>query len=311
MARWPVGRSRHKILFVMPLHGVPKFELERLTSYDDESLLAEVRRVSAIVPDRTLTTSAFAEHAKVHISTLYNRFGSWKSALEAAGVADRFEKREWSREEIVETLKTVAAQLGRSNVSLRDAQKTAGITFRPIARHFGDFRAALKAAGLTAATSGQRYSDEECFENLLIVWTALGRQPNYAEMKAAPSRVGPKAYVRRWGSWRAALAGFIQRVNADAPEVATTEVPGAPAVEADLPGRRTGREIPLGLRYKVLVRDSFRCILCGRSPATHPAVVLHVDHFLAWSNGGETVIENLRALCSDCNLGKGSAVEGA
>lgn len=295
----------------MPLHGVPKFELERLTSYDDESLLAEVRRVSAIVPGCTLTTTAFAEHAKVHVSTLYGRFGNWEAVLKAAGLGDRFEGREWSRDEVIETLKKVSAQLGRSNVSLRDAEKMAGITFRPIARHFGSFRAALKAAGLTEATSGKRYTDEECFENLLSVWTALGRQPYYAEMKSAPSRVGPKAYVRRWGSWRAALAAFIERVNADEVEVAPVEVPHTAAIASEQPRRQTSREIPLGLRYKVLVRDRFRCVLCGRSPATHPEVALHVDHFLAWSNGGETVIENLRALCSDCNLGKGVAVEGA
>ncbi|MCL4507775.1 MAG: HNH endonuclease [Chloroflexi bacterium] len=31
---------------------------------------------------------------------------------------------------------------------------------------------------------------------------------------------------------------------------------------------------------------------------------LHVDHILAWSKGGETVLENLQTLCSVCNLGK-------
>jgi len=29
-----------------------------------------------------------------------------------------------------------------------------------------------------------------------------------------------------------------------------------------------------------------------------------VDHITAWSNGGETILENLQTLCSDCNLGK-------
>ena len=32
---------------------------------------------------------------------------------------------------------------------------------------------------------------------------------------------------------------------------------------------------------------------------------LHVDHVIPWSSGGETIPENLRAACSDCNLGKG------
>ncbi|MCW5775769.1 MAG: HNH endonuclease [Phycisphaeraceae bacterium] len=34
--------------------------------------------------------------------------------------------------------------------------------------------------------------------------------------------------------------------------------------------------------------------------------MLHVDHILAWSNGGETVLANLQTLCDRCNLGKGA-----
>ena len=42
------------------------------------------------------------------------------------------------------------------------------------------------------------------------------------------------------------------------------------------------------------------------SPATNPSTILHVDHIIPWSQGGETVIDNLQTLCSDCNLGKGA-----
>jgi 5-methylcytosine-specific restriction endonuclease McrA len=34
--------------------------------------------------------------------------------------------------------------------------------------------------------------------------------------------------------------------------------------------------------------------------------MLHLDHVEPWSAGGRTVLENLRAACSDCNLGKGA-----
>jgi 5-methylcytosine-specific restriction endonuclease McrA len=33
-------------------------------------------------------------------------------------------------------------------------------------------------------------------------------------------------------------------------------------------------------------------------------VVLHVDHIIPWSKGGQTVDENLQTLCDRCNLGK-------
>ena len=60
------------------------------------------------------------------------------------------------------------------------------------------------------------------------------------------------------------------------------------------------------LRYKILKRDGLKCVLCGR---TSDEVKLAVDHIHPISNGGKTVEDNLRALCYDCNSGKGCKVE--
>lgn len=57
------------------------------------------------------------------------------------------------------------------------------------------------------------------------------------------------------------------------------------------------------LRYDILKRDGFRCVICGRS-AQEDHVKLHVDHIQPVSRGGKTVPENLRTLCSTCNMGK-------
>ena len=56
------------------------------------------------------------------------------------------------------------------------------------------------------------------------------------------------------------------------------------------------------LRYDVMKRDGFRCVLCGRT--AKDGVVLHVDHILPVARGGKTEINNLRTLCEFCNLGK-------
>lgn len=56
------------------------------------------------------------------------------------------------------------------------------------------------------------------------------------------------------------------------------------------------------LRYDILKRDDFRCQICGHSQ--EDGVKLHVDHILPIAKGGETKEENLRALCSNCNIGK-------
>lgn len=58
------------------------------------------------------------------------------------------------------------------------------------------------------------------------------------------------------------------------------------------------------LRYKILKRDQFKCVSCGRSP-TLDGVSLEVDHIQAIANGGLTTEDNLQVLCKDCNRSKG------
>jgi hypothetical protein len=289
---------------------MPRFELEKLTSYDDQSLINELRRVASLIPNSKMGSTEYDRLGKVHSTTLRNRFGTWRQVLSAAGLEDRFDESQkpWSREEIIERLQTIAKSTGRNSVTNKELSENEGPTLRPIHRLFGSYRKALEAAGLLQNKVGVRYTDEECYENLLAVWTALGRQPNYAELKSPPSTVGPKAYILRWGSWRKALQAFIDRVNQDTPAEAEQTEPRDVLLDKDIKIKRTSRDIPLGLRYTVLVRDRFRCVIDGRSPATHP-VTLHVDHFKPWAGGGETVLENLRTLCSDCNLGKGCREE--
>lgn len=59
--------------------------------------------------------------------------------------------------------------------------------------------------------------------------------------------------------------------------------------------------ISKALRYQILRRDNHTCQACGR---TAPEVKLQVDHVIPEALGGQTVPENLRTLCADCNGGK-------
>lgn len=58
------------------------------------------------------------------------------------------------------------------------------------------------------------------------------------------------------------------------------------------------------LRYAVLQRDNSTCQRCGRSISD--GVKLAVDHKIPVDMGGETTIDNLWTLCTDCNGGKKS-----
>ena len=61
------------------------------------------------------------------------------------------------------------------------------------------------------------------------------------------------------------------------------------------------------LRYDVMRRDGFRCVLCGSSASD--GVKLEVDHIVPVSKGGLTEMGNLRTLCDRCNRGKRDKIE--
>jgi hypothetical protein len=66
-------------------------------------------------------------------------------------------------------------------------------------------------------------------------------------------------------------------------------------------------EVSDALRYDILRRDNFTCVICGASQKL--GVRLHVDHIVPVSKGGKSVASNLRTLCERCNVGKSDKME--
>lgn len=59
----------------------------------------------------------------------------------------------------------------------------------------------------------------------------------------------------------------------------------------------------LSLRFRVLLRDQFKCVYCGRTPREDD-VKLEVDHVHPKSKGGQDTMDNLVTACWECNQGK-------
>ncbi len=304
------------------------FELNRLVSYDDDALVAELRRVAALVESPVMTRAAFDQLARASSDWICQRFGGWEKALSRADLSDRYSggslaphKHTYSDDELLAELRRISQKLNGQPVTTKAFDQYASMHSATVRERFGSWQIALKRAGLQIPRLGIRYSDDDYFENLLTVWTYHGRQPKYGEMSSPPSRISANAYERKWGKWRNALLAFLERVNSDTsteapkpPTAVPEKAPIAKAMRRPARAPRKGSEdqrgIKLGLRYEVLKRDHFRCALCGASPATILGCNLHVDHVIPFSKGGKTVSENLRALCESCNLGKSAKIEG-
>ena len=200
--------------------------------------------------------------------------------------------------ELLVDLCRVAELLGTEKVTQRQYKSHGVYDISTQERRFGSWNQALLRANL-AVSNRVDIPEDELFENILTLWQHYARQPRRSELASNPSSISQHPYNRRFGSWMNALRAFVDYANGSGAELIEQNA------EVDVDRRhKTGRNPSLRLRWRVLQRDNFKCCGCGASPAIALGVELNVDHIHPWSEGGETIIENLQTLCSKCNLGK-------
>jgi hypothetical protein len=209
--------------------------------------------------------------------------------------------RNTSDEELVTDLKRVATDLQKSP-TIDEYNERGTYHSTTLTRRFGSWFKVLENAGLSRMRSPLNIPEEELFQNLEEVWTKLGRQPRYQELQKPLSKYSAGTYENRFGSWTNSLEKFVAYINNE--ENSSSEKAIEKLSVESLTKHKTKRSINWRLRFIVMRRDNFKCRKCGRSPATDPTIILHVDHKTAWVNGGETMLENLETLCSRCNIGK-------
>jgi len=210
----------------------------------------------------------------------------------------RINAKYFTNDKLLADLRKVAKKLGKNNISGREYLKGGTFSQKVYYNRFGSWNNALQKAGLCIVRE-QEITEKSLFENLEKVWRKLGRQPFYGEMRKPLSDYSTKPYDNRWGSWMKACEAFIKYKKKD------------PKFEKLLKPQSTVRTRTINekIRLHVLKRDNYKCQRCGRSPATHREIYLHVDHKKPFSKGGSNNIENLQTLCNKCNLGKGAEAD--
>jgi hypothetical protein len=198
-------------------------------------------------------------------------------------------------EQLIADVVNVASRLDKPSITEVEYLQFGRFSTKLFRKRFGSWLNALERAGLSK-TVNRNISDDELFENLSQVWTSNGRQPTYNNLIKSNSKYSVKPYTHRFGSWNNALVAFEAWANEGIKSIQNEKNEGKVLA-------RTARDISWRLRARILMRDGATCQMCGATPQT--GAKLHVDHVLPWSKGGETVIENLRILCVQCNLGKG------
>ena len=292
----------------------------------EEELINDILRVAKLCDTNTLSRSTYEKHGKYGGTTISKRFGSWNNAMERAGLSiykhNGYKHQQCENDEdFFEDMRRVASQLQKTYITSGEYKQYGQYDCSSKLHRFGSWNAILEKADLSPTPfrlgKGKEISDEELFQDIERVWIKLGRQPTITDVKNGEFSFGQNTFVRRFGGWRGTLEAFVKYINLeDETKPVNDEIEDKPYRETSPPtkeiqattphksSRKTTRDINLRLRFKVMQRDNFKCCICGKSPATSPNVTLHIDHIKPWSKGGETTIDNLQTLCSDCNLGK-------
>ncbi len=227
------------------------------------------------------------------------------------------------REKILSELVRVAGHFNYREFSSDEFNEVSEISTGTVKNEFGSWYKALMALkdklhekGLDLSPRKSRSNlvnrtEEQLFEEMDRVWKKLGHRPSSSEWKSANPSFSYGTYRYRFNGWTNACLKFIERKMGVSIVIETRdEKDSEEHSRITAPGRTEtikvsySRNIPMSMRVRVLDRDNFRWVFCGRSPATDIGIKLHIDHAVPFSKGGKTTLENLQTLCQECNLGK-------
>lgn len=304
--------------------------------FSKEQMLSDLQRVKELNGGKYFSRSFYkANGGKYCGETLKKYFNcsTWQALLEGQLSIDlpvvkikkqRQESRKVSTSIPLVDLEKVADEHGGILTFQKYRNLGGSHSMSTFIRHFGSWKAAVNKVGRRHGGEG-RYSDEELFAEIQRLWELNANQPT-ARIMDRDGKISVKAFINRFGSWSKAVHAFCEdRASIQAEKTEDDRIPNIVkrasikeepidhiVIQSDKPISKyietiitaTPRVPSLRLRFRVMQRDNFRCVLCGRSPANNLGLELQIDHIIPYSQNGPTILENLRTLCKDCNLGK-------
>jgi hypothetical protein len=191
------SRRQHPALAGIDEAALAEFRAGLRRRYTDEQILDELR-ASASRLGRSPTMREFASDpdASVHPQTVIEHYGSWNAAKRAAGLTPR---RFISREELLEQLRRLAAELGRLPTARDLEERRRTMASKSLIWHtFGSLTAALREAGFDVPVGEERL--ERAVVQGAELARSLGRLPKMADWKVA--RQQDSSLLSEWQVYR-------------------------------------------------------------------------------------------------------------
>ena len=204
-----MARKPYRAVRQIDPQALAEFQAGIRRRYTNEQIVAELRE-SAERLGRSPTMKEFGADpgSHVHPQTVIEHFGTWNAAKRAAGLMPR---RFATREELVEQLRRLGAELGRTPTAEDVRQRRGTMPSASLYWHtFGSLATALREAGFDVAIGEERLERAIACGGELA--RSLGRLPKFGDWQAArradPSMLTEWQVYRMFESRRGAWATF-------------------------------------------------------------------------------------------------------
>lgn len=214
------------------------FRPNRLASYDEDSILAEIKHViTQHFQGNPPPKDEFDKFSKVSSQSIRKRFGSWANGIRKAGFEYHskgnegvdLRREKYSEELMISDLQRIKELSGGQYFSQEFYHVNSGkYSVKTLKKHFNCSWAALLQERLSLALPvtdrlkihqpGRKcvseYSDESLILEMKRVWDELGRRPSYSEFRKLSS-IGVHVYERRYGNWKLAIESYYTQADND------------------------------------------------------------------------------------------------
>jgi hypothetical protein len=179
-----------------------------------EKIIEEIRRLAEEGHPLNISKVRKEFSSLVSIACSKKYFGSWRAAVEAAGINynDVIKAHKWTKEEIIERIKSLYSKGEdlRPKALSKDKENAALLSAARDPRYFGSWRAAVEAAGINydeVAKQMREREVEQIKESILKEIRQLYEEKGPEEIKSAWKN-HPKLFRKarhRFGSWQKAV----------------------------------------------------------------------------------------------------------
>lgn len=311
-----------------------KYTLKKNTiNTPERDLLDDLRRTARKLGTSYISNKDYAIHGRYNPSTYVRRFGGWNAALIKAGLRIK-RLRHIPAQSLMDNLKRVWDTLGRQPLYNEMVKPLSAFYVTVYVHRYGTWNKALdefikwsrkQKLACSRQVKKQKNKNTPSSRAVACLPQAGGMEAKTNANNAALTFVSPdgrkqkqklNAQQKNKKNKNCTSSRACRGMGSlhDYSHIALTEAEQRlKKWNHQWVGKGNGKRnknkngyktITKGMRYDILKRDNFKCVLCGRSPANDPKIILHIDHIIPKSRGGDNKPVNLQTLCSDCNWGK-------